>query len=131
MVTPSGKQFIPPMDFAKLAIKRNKNKRQNYGEVFFLRQTGRTTNMILNALIQAKNGYKVAVRLYQFSDRKRILKDIKHYADQMKIGHSAVDNIMLFSSEKDLIGYDFDVMLVDNAVYDSAVSKISIDTHYK
>jgi hypothetical protein len=121
MITPDGRPFLPPMEFAKKVIEKNKRDPAPFGEVFFLRRTGRTTSMIVNALNQAKVGYKVIIKIALFSHSKHITRELEHYADQMGVTFSQMSNIKLVTSERDLVGRDFDVVFVDNAVYDIAI----------
>lgn len=122
MITPDGKPFIPPMEFARKAIERNKTDPAPFGDAFFLRRTGRTTSMIVNALNQAKAGYKVIIKIALYSHSKYITRQLEHYADQMGVSFSQMSNIKLVASERDLVGRNFDVVFVDNAVYDAAIA---------
>jgi hypothetical protein len=119
MLTPSGKLFIPPMEFARIAVERNKqlHKTTNQFEDYFLRQTGRTTNMVINALNQAKSGFEVVVKIHSHSHKGYIKNMILHYAHEMKISPRQVDNISFVVDDLDLCGKRFDVIFVDNAVY--------------
>jgi hypothetical protein len=116
------------MEFARMVIERNKNlyQKTSFGsEAYFLRQTGRTTNMVINALNQAKAGYEVLIKIHSHSNQKYINPLILHYADEMGLTTSQVDNISFVVTEMDLRGRKFDVIFVDNAVYDLAIAQNS------
>jgi hypothetical protein len=85
--TPEGKPLLPAAEFAAMQIEENKEL--GLAECNFQRQTGRTTAMVLKALEFVKEGDSVlvAIKVHNFTMKKRIKELLRHYADELGVQH--------------------------------------------
>ena len=94
--TPEGKNLIDCRDFSNLVIDRNKESGRS--EAGFKRNSGRTTEIVLNALELASKGESSTILVNGETNSKAAIKHVvsllSHYSDQygMSWDHPVEDN---------------------------------------
>jgi hypothetical protein len=96
--TPEGKPLLPAAEFSRMRIEDNKAR--GLSECNFLRQTGRTTAMVIEALEFLKkntsNDVGVVIDVYNQGMKKHIKELLLHYADEPGgVRHSWITRVTL------------------------------------
>jgi len=122
--TPKGKPLLPASEFSRMRIEDNKAR--GLSECNFLRQTGRTTAMVIEALEFLKkntsNDVGVVIDVHNQRMKKHIKELFLHYADELgEVRHSWITRVTLRTLDEHCPQYAAaQLNLRDNALDDVA-----------
>jgi hypothetical protein len=126
--TPEGKPLLPAAEFSRMRIEDNKAR--GLSECNFLRQTGRTTAMVIEALEFLKkntsNDVGVRIDVYNQGMKKHIKELLLHYADELgEVRHSWITRVTLRTLDELVPRHNVaQLNLRDNALDDVAHNPI-------